>query len=201
MWHLTARIYATSHRSECQLCFDCLFYVPFSLIHFWTGHCVLIKLLEQNSMVGRETIARSMHHVQPVWSTSRAEARSRAIMLYKTWFREIPHIGKLNSYIWYILFCLENNSKRYIFSSLVDDYNLPPTIHQCRAKLRAEFSKHKHLTDIRQIDTLVMKHQLELKDICCMEKDRSHILCYWAKDNGDTSHRTQFLDKFLVGQN
>lgn len=45
-------------------------------------------------MSGRETIARSIRHVQPIWSTSNAEARSRVIKLYKTWYRQIPHIGK-----------------------------------------------------------------------------------------------------------
>lgn len=44
-------------------------------------------------MAGRETIARSVRHVQPIWSTSTAEARSRVIKLYKTWYRQIPHIG------------------------------------------------------------------------------------------------------------
>lgn len=46
-------------------------------------------------MVGRETIARSMQHIQPIWSKSSTEARSRAVKLYKSWFREIPHISKL----------------------------------------------------------------------------------------------------------
>lgn len=83
---------------------------------------------------------------------------------------------------------------------LVEDYNLPQTTRQCRAKLRTEFLKQKHLSDTRQIDTMVMKYQLELKDICCMQKDRSHILAYWANDT-ITTPRTEFLAKFLVGQN
>lgn len=40
-------------------------------------------------MAGRETI----RHVQPIWSTSNAEARRRVIKLYKSWYRQIPHIG------------------------------------------------------------------------------------------------------------
>lgn len=46
-------------------------------------------------MVRCETIARSVYHIQPIWSTSHAEARTRVIKLYKSWFREIPHIGNL----------------------------------------------------------------------------------------------------------
>lgn len=83
----------------------------------------------------------------------------------------------------------------------VDDYNLPLTVNQCRAKLRTEFSKQKHLSDIRQIDTLVMKHQRELKDICSLQVNRSHILNYCTNKSADIQHRTQFLAKFLVGQN
>lgn len=83
----------------------------------------------------------------------------------------------------------------------VEDYNLPYTASECRAKLHAEFLKQKHISGIRQIDSLVMKHQLELKEICCMEKDRSHLLNYWTGESTEPVQRTQFLDKFLVGQN
>lgn len=48
-------------------------------------------------MSSRETIARSVRHIQPIWSTSTAEARSRVVKLYKTWYRQIPTIGKLLS--------------------------------------------------------------------------------------------------------
>lgn len=82
---------------------------------------------------------------------------------------------------------------------------MPLTVHQCRQKLHAEFQKQKHLNDIRQIDTLVMKHQQELKELRCRQMDRSHLLNILANDsiNGseNTLHRTQFLAKFLVGQN
>lgn len=44
-------------------------------------------------MAGRGIAARSMPHIQPIWSTSKAEARNRVIKLYKTWMRQIPHIG------------------------------------------------------------------------------------------------------------
>lgn len=83
----------------------------------------------------------------------------------------------------------------------VEDYNLPYTSSQCRVKLHNEFMKQKHLTDIRQIDMQVMQKQLELKEICCMQKNRSHLLNYWSNDTGDTTQPTKFLAKFLVGQN
>lgn len=48
-------------------------------------------------MASRETITRTVRHIQPIWSTSTAEARSRVVKLYKTWYRQIPTIGKLLS--------------------------------------------------------------------------------------------------------
>lgn len=127
-------------------------------------------------MVGCETIARSMHHIQPIWSNSQAEARTRVIKLYKSWFREIPHI--------------------------VDDYNLPLTTRQCRDKLHANFLKQKHLSDIHQIDTLVMKHQQQLKALRFRQMDRAQLLNKLAKESEygaePTLQRTQFLAKFLV---
>lgn len=37
------------------------------------------------------------------------------------------------------------------------DYDIPKSIEQCREKLREEFDKHRHVTDIRVIDMLVVK--------------------------------------------
>jgi hypothetical protein len=39
----------------------------------------------------------------------------------------------------------------------VMDYDVPKTVEQCREKLRDEFNKNKHVTDIRVIDMLVIK--------------------------------------------
>jgi len=37
------------------------------------------------------------------------------------------------------------------------DYDIPKSVEQCREKLREEFDKHRHVTDIRVIDMLVVK--------------------------------------------
>lgn len=161
-------------------------------------------------MVGRETIARSVYHIQPIWSTSHAEARTRVIKLYKSWFREIPYIGNIYQFNYVLFDCFFGILIKIVgfFFELffsVDDYNLPLTVHQCRNKLHTEFYKQKNLNDIRQIDTLVMKHQQELCKLRCRQMDRTHLLNSLANDsiNGseNTLHRTQFLAKFLVGQN
>lgn len=167
-------------------------------------------------MVGCETISRSMHHIQPIWSSSHAEARTRVIKLYKSWFREIPHIGNLKRKKGLLLLaadaiCFSDFNFFFFFifplNVPVDDYNLPLTVHQCRNKLHGNFSKQKNLSDIRQIDTLVLKHQQELKELRFRQMDRSHLMKMLENESNNgggentKSHRTQFLDKFLVGQN
>jgi NADH dehydrogenase (ubiquinone) 1 alpha subcomplex subunit 6 len=37
------------------------------------------------------------------------------------------------------------------------DYDIPKSVEQCRAKLREEFEKNRHIKDIRVIDMLVIK--------------------------------------------
>jgi hypothetical protein len=37
------------------------------------------------------------------------------------------------------------------------DYDIPKSVEQCRVKLREEFEKNRHVTDIRVIDMLVIK--------------------------------------------
>lgn len=68
-------------------------------------------------MVGRETIARSVYHFQPIWSTSQAEARTRVIKLYKMYFREIPHIGNLSirlRLVWFLVL-IKNVASVFVF--------------------------------------------------------------------------------------
>lgn len=45
-------------------------------------------------MVYRGAILRTINNTEPIWSVTREEAKSRVIKLYKTWYRQIPHIGK-----------------------------------------------------------------------------------------------------------
>jgi hypothetical protein len=49
---------------------------------------------------------------------------------------------------------------------LVMDYDIPKSVEQCRAKLREEFEKHRHITDIRVIDILVIK--VGVQDVCML---------------------------------
>ncbi len=68
---------------------------------------------------------------KPVLSASNEEAKKRVLNLYKLWYRQIPYV--------------------------VSDYDIPMTVKQGHARVRAEFEKNRHLTDMRAIDVLVIK--------------------------------------------
>lgn len=124
-------------------------------------------------------------------------AKFRTSVIFINFLKEPTNIFRFdeklsNSNYFYFVFLIFRNS--------VEDYNLPYTVHQCRSKLHTEFSKQKHLSDIRQIDTMIMKYQLELKEIRFMHTDRSQLLRYLANESDDASQRMKFLAKFLVGK-
>jgi len=47
------------------------------------------------------------------------------------------------------------------------DYDIPKSVEQCRARLREEFEKNRHVTDIRVIDMLVIKVRVQDVNITC----------------------------------
>jgi len=72
-----------------------------------------------------------LKNLKPVLSNSTAEAKKRVLSLYKLWYRQVPYV--------------------------VMDYDVPITVDIGRKRLRQEFDKNKHLSDIRAIDLLVVK--------------------------------------------
>uniref|UniRef100_A0A1A9Z2G6 NADH dehydrogenase [ubiquinone] 1 alpha subcomplex subunit 6 n=1 Tax=Glossina pallidipes TaxID=7398 RepID=A0A1A9Z2G6_GLOPL len=121
----------------------------------------------------REAVKKAVQQVRPILSVNHGEARKRALNLYKAWYRQIPYI--------------------------VMDYDIPKSIQQCRAKLREEFLRHRNVTDIRVIDMLVIKGQMELKESVEIWKQKGHIMRYW-KESQDPKP-TDFLSKFIQGVN
>ncbi|XP_064116207.1 NADH dehydrogenase [ubiquinone] 1 alpha subcomplex subunit 6 [Macrobrachium rosenbergii] len=120
-----------------------------------------------SSRVAR-TVARQ---VKPLLSVDQGEARRRVLNLYKAWYRQIPYI--------------------------VLDYDFPKSKEQCRAKLREQFEKHRDVKDIRVIDMLVIKGQMELKETVEIWKQKHGIMSYW-RDSVDPKPK-DFLSKFLDG--
>ncbi|XP_067012755.1 NADH dehydrogenase [ubiquinone] 1 alpha subcomplex subunit 6 [Anabrus simplex] len=119
----------------------------------------------------RAATKRIVKQVRPILSVDSGEARKRVLNLYKAWYRQIPYI--------------------------VMDYDIPKSVEQCRAKLREEFEKNRHVTDIRVIDMLVIKGQMELKETVEIWKQKGHVMSYF-KDTLEPKP-TDFLSKFLAG--
>ncbi|CAN7943930.1 unnamed protein product [Ixodes hexagonus] len=77
-------------------------------------------------------------------------------------------------------------------------YDIPVTAEQGRTKLRQEFLKNKHVRDIRAIDLLVIKGQMELVETLKIFKQKSHVMAFF-KDTVEP-RPTDFMSKFLSGQ-
>ncbi|KAJ8977291.1 hypothetical protein NQ317_007430 [Molorchus minor] len=119
-----------------------------------------------------QTVKRAIKEVKPILSLDREEARLRVLNLYKAWFRQIPYIVK--------------------------QYDIPRNEEQCRRKLREEFTKYDNIPDIRVIDMLVIKGQMELKEIVNVWKQKGHVMTYF-KDTIEPKPQ-DFLSKFLNGK-
>lgn len=104
--------------------------------------------------------------LRPVLSADNEEAKKRVLNLYKLWYRQVPYV--------------------------VTDYDVPITNKQCHERVRGEFEKNRHLTDMRAIDVLVIKGQMELIETAEIWKQRSHVMAYFEeqKKKGD------FLSEF-----
>merc|ERR1712055_530989 len=110
--------------------------------------------------------------VKPILSADNEEARRRVRNLYKAWWRHIPFA------IW--------------------DYEIPVTEVMGQNALRQQFRKHGDVTDIRVIDMLVIKGQMELVETAKIWKQKSHMM-YYFKESHITPKPTDFLSKFMSG--
>ncbi|KAL7633795.1 UNVERIFIED_CONTAM: hypothetical protein RMT77_015751 [Armadillidium vulgare] len=122
---------------------------------------------------GTAALKSVSRQVRPILSTNKAEAKRRVLNLYKSWYRQIPYI--------------------------LLDYHIPKTKEQCEAKLREKFEEHRHVEDIRVIDMLVVKGQMELQETVKIWKQKHGIMDFW-RDTAEPKPQ-DFLSKFLDGQN
>ncbi|XP_030761695.1 NADH dehydrogenase [ubiquinone] 1 alpha subcomplex subunit 6-like [Sitophilus oryzae] len=124
-------------------------------------------------MSSNETAKKILKEVRPILSLHRYEARRRVISLYKAWYRQIPYI--------------------------IQHFDVEMTEKMCKAKLREEFTKYGHINDIRIIDMLVIKGQMNLKEASEKWVTRRGIAKYF--DDPTQSKPSSFLGKFLEGHN
>ncbi|CAH2096190.1 unnamed protein product [Euphydryas editha] len=122
-------------------------------------------------MAAKQALRVGTKTVRPVLSLNQAEARSRVLNLYKAWYRQIPYIVK--------------------------DFDIPKSEEQCRAKLKEIFLKNKDVTDIRVIDLLVIKGQMELKETVNTWKQKGHVMTFFKPT--EEPKPKDFLSKFFSG--
>jgi len=111
--------------------------------------------------------------VKPILSLSKEEARRRVINLYRAWYRHIP--------------------------DMMTTYDMPISEKQAHDKLREMFEQNRHVTDIRVIDMLVIKGQMELSEVVNQYKQVCHIMNYFKETHNPKPK--DFISKFLAGKN
>lgn len=82
---------------------------------------------------------------------------------------------------------------------LVHKYDIPKSESQCRDKLKEMFLANKEIQDVRVIDMLVIKGQMELKETVQIWKQKGHIMRWWFESQEPKP--TDFLSKFMSGSN
>ncbi|XP_046572836.1 NADH dehydrogenase [ubiquinone] 1 alpha subcomplex subunit 6-like [Haliotis rubra] len=116
-------------------------------------------------------VQQGVKQVKPILSTDRTEAKRRVLNLYKAWYRQIPAIMK--------------------------QFDIPVSVAQGREKLKEEFLRNRHVNDVRVIDLLVIKGQMDLVETTEVWKQRTHIMKYF-KDT-EEPRPTDFMSKFYDG--
>ncbi|XP_017892336.1 NADH dehydrogenase [ubiquinone] 1 alpha subcomplex subunit 6 [Ceratina calcarata] len=117
-------------------------------------------------------VRTTVKQVKPILSLTPIEARRRVITLYKAWYRQIPFI-------------------QY-------NYDLPKTSEDCKKKLREEFERYANVQDIRVIDSLLIRGQMELQEVTAKWKPPCTLLNYW-KDTTEPRPK-DFMSKFISGK-
>ncbi|XP_060811502.1 NADH dehydrogenase [ubiquinone] 1 alpha subcomplex subunit 6 [Bombus pascuorum] len=120
-------------------------------------------------MAARLTVG--LKEAKPILSVSPVDARRRVITLYKTWYRQIPFI--------------------------LSNYDLPVSKEDCVKKLREEFERHANVKDIRVIDILLIKGQMELQETCSQWKPAATLMNYWKSTHEPKPK--DFMSKFISG--
>ncbi|XP_062583942.1 NADH dehydrogenase [ubiquinone] 1 alpha subcomplex subunit 6-like [Saccostrea cucullata] len=122
-------------------------------------------------MATANKVVGGLKQVKPILSANKAESRARVVHLYKAWYKQIP--------------------------TIIAKFKLDVTEQEAYAKLREEFIKNKHVTDLRVVDLLVVKGQLALLDAVEDFSQKTHLMKYFKDTHNPRP--TDFLGKFYAG--
>eukprot|EP00038_Savillea_parva_P007459 m.170278 g.170278 ORF g.170278 m.170278 type:complete len:116 (-) comp13220_c0_seq1:50-397(-) len=105
-----------------------------------------------------------------VLGSTPATARQRSIGLYRAWYRAIPQI--------------------------CETFTLPVSVTTCRHRLRELFDHNRDVKDVRVIDMLVVKGQMELDETLKVFKQTTHVMRFFDDPSGPKEQK-DFLTNFL----
>ncbi|KAG6867727.1 hypothetical protein C0993_011948 [Termitomyces sp. T159_Od127] len=105
-------------------------------------------------------------------SVSAADARHRAIQLYRDWYRSAPEIVEL--------------------------YGLDVSPTQIRHAIRERFERNRYVTDPRAIDVLLLKGRQDYQETMNCWKQLDHIVGILLKPQ--TQPQKTFLQRFYEGR-
>ncbi|KAI3389634.1 hypothetical protein SNEBB_001348 [Seison nebaliae] len=125
------------------------------------------------------TIRPALKQSRMLMSRNKEEAKRRSLAFYKMFYRQIPYI--------------------------VHDYDIELTVEEGRRILREKMEVNKHIEDIRMIDALIIKGQMELVEMAEIWQTKSHIMNFFAaeqmKKRNDKLLNKSFMEKFLEEKN
>ncbi|XP_011691001.1 PREDICTED: NADH dehydrogenase [ubiquinone] 1 alpha subcomplex subunit 6 isoform X2 [Wasmannia auropunctata] len=98
--------------------------------------------------------------------------------------------------------CIKRGSVKYQSrvrnSHCLLSYDIPKNEADCKQKIREEFKRNAHVSDIRIIDKLIIRGQMELQEVANVWKTKGGLMHYW-KESWEKKP-TDFMSKFLSGQ-
>ena len=123
-------------------------------------------------MSGRRLVQAAQGSVKPILSLNSVEAHRRVLNLYRAWFRQIPYILNI--------------------------MQLPIDEKVAKDKLREMFLRNSNVKDIRVIDMLVIKGQMELKEAAKLHKQDCHMMAYFKET--EMPRPRDFVSRFLANK-
>nr|XP_002125596.1 NADH dehydrogenase [ubiquinone] 1 alpha subcomplex subunit 6-like [Ciona intestinalis] len=124
-----------------------------------------------SSVVARALNSSKRIKIKPIVSSNPDQAKRRVLTLYKQWFRAVPLI--------------------------IRTYQLPYPVETVQAKIKENFMKNSHVRDVRAIDILIIKGEMDLQETLLNWKQDCHVRDYFEHPT-KIQEPTDFLGKFLT---
>jgi len=125
-----------------------------------------------HAMATKKIVQQTQGAVKPLLSLNDTEARHRVIKLYRALWRQISYIKH--------------------------EYLVEIDVKEMREELRRRFYSNSNINDIRVIDMLVIKGQMELNETVMKWKQECHLMNYFKKTHNPKPR--DFISKFLAGK-